>query len=284
MIAQSKAGHPERGAYGRADRRGEQGERKNVPRPVEGIAAVGEPLHQEGAHQSFQRVARRNSDRGCEGDGRVAGGGQVDQEGAQKNAGPDAIAQQQQCRQGDPGGRPDRGRAGMDGGQLESKRAGDEVNRRQDGDDHRLRKRSSKHHTLGRLRRFRRPGPLALGCFLPLPPRAAERVTVGFIRRNSMMQPCHAGALLQIEPKKSIENFVPTLFLPARPSPMSKREVPPGKLCLHGMAREAKKFLGVRTHSQSPLASQCQFQADSNSSTARATIEIPSADCRWPSF
>jgi hypothetical protein len=38
------------------------------------------------------------------------------------------------------------------------------------------------------------------------------RVKVGFIRRDSMMQPCHAGALLQIEPKKSIENFCSHTF------------------------------------------------------------------------
>src|SRR5713226_2753362 len=35
------------------------------------------------------------------------------------------------------------------------------------------------------------------------------RVTVGLIRRNSMMQPCHAGASLQVRPKKSIGNFAP---------------------------------------------------------------------------
>jgi hypothetical protein len=38
------------------------------------------------------------------------------------------------------------------------------------------------------------------------------RVTIGFIRRNSMMQPCHARALLQVEPKKSTENFCSHTF------------------------------------------------------------------------
>ena len=112
-------------------------------------------------------------------------------------------------------------------------------------------------------------------------PADSWRVTVGFIRRNSMMQPCHAGALLQVRPNKSIENFAPTLFLPARQSRRSKRKDPPGKLCLHGMTREAKKFLVFPARMESPPASQRQFQADSNSRTAGTRIRATSSHGRW---
>jgi hypothetical protein len=76
------------------------------------------------------------------------------------------------------------------------------------------------------IERINRGRPMKCGAFDQLRPgrRVVEnvrgqqvnslRVTAGFIRRDSMMQPCHAGALLQIEPKQSIENFCSHSFSP----------------------------------------------------------------------
>ena len=79
----------------------------------------------------------------------------------------------------------------------------------------------NREHVRGRVDRGR---PLKCRAFDQLRPRRrvvanvrgqqanSLRFTAGFIGRDSMMQPCHAGALLQIEPKKSIENFCSHTF------------------------------------------------------------------------
>ena len=98
---------------------------------VKGVAAIGEPVYQVSAQESFEGVARRDSDRGRHGAGR----GDVHQERAQENRGPNAVPEHKEAGERDSRGGPHRRRAGMNKGKLQTKLAGEEVNRQQNRED-----------------------------------------------------------------------------------------------------------------------------------------------------
>ncbi len=142
------------------------------------LCATGKTLHQHRAGQRFQRIADRDSQRHRQ-DVAIhrqsvgAEGGHVGHEGAQQRAGPDAVAHQQHCAEGDAGRRPHRSGITLVEGQQQAGARGDVVAQRQQGDGHdggpcgrrwRGRDRGWRHAGRNALARIRRRPCQGHGC------------------------------------------------------------------------------------------------------------------------
>src|SRR5216684_1299802 len=112
--AQRQAGHTDRGAYRGANHPCEKPKFENVLRPFKRMRATSKTGHQVAAHHAFEGVSNRDAHRGRHG----PCGRYVDQERPCQDRRPDAVAQDQEGREGDPRARPYRGRAGIYKGQL----------------------------------------------------------------------------------------------------------------------------------------------------------------------
>ena len=128
--------------------------RSNARRPP------AQPLDEPGAEQGLERVAERDAERG----GHRARGGHVDHEGPDRHRRPRPAAQEQERGEGDPGGRPHRGGARVDGGEEQAELAGQDVDGRRarparpTAADPEVRIRRSPSTIRGSVRRTRRRG------------------------------------------------------------------------------------------------------------------------------
>ncbi len=127
--AQAKTGDADRRADRGAHHRRQEREPEDVRRPVEGSAAVGEPVDEVGARERLERVSHGDAQRGRHGSRRR----HVDQEGPEEDRGPGAIPEHEQRHERDAGRRPDRARAGIDEGERQAKLARQEIHHDQGG-------------------------------------------------------------------------------------------------------------------------------------------------------
>src|ERR1043166_6835271 len=104
IAAQAEGGHAAGRAHHRAEHCGQCRELEYILRPLKCVPAIGESVDQKCPEQSFQGVARGDTeacgDRPCRGD--------IDKKCTEEDGRPDAITEHEQRCQRNPGGRPDR--------------------------------------------------------------------------------------------------------------------------------------------------------------------------------
>ena len=130
LVSDQQAGDPDGGADRGAHGGRQHGERQHIANSVERGPEVGELAQEIGAGECLERVPDRDPQHGVE---RHAGPG-VRQQGAERHPGPDAIAPEQDRRQSDPGGRPDRRDARCREGEPEAELGGAVVDAGEHGD------------------------------------------------------------------------------------------------------------------------------------------------------
>src|SRR5713101_1379343 len=113
----------DRCAYCRADHSCEKSKFENILRPLKGMLAAGKAAYQVAADHPFEGVSNGDAERSCYG----TRGGQIHQECPRQDHGPDAIPENQERCERDPGARPYRGCACMHKGEFQTKFPGDEI-------------------------------------------------------------------------------------------------------------------------------------------------------------
>ena len=91
------------------------------------IVALTDVLNRAAKAANLKMSCERSNAERCQ---RPTAGGDVHQPGAHEDRGPDAEAEEEQRGQRDPGGRPHRTRARMDGREIESQSTGSKIDRR----------------------------------------------------------------------------------------------------------------------------------------------------------
>src|SRR5216683_4409991 len=113
----------DRCAYCRTDHSCKESKFENILRPLKGMLAAGKAAYQVAADHPFEGVSNGDAERSCYG----TRGGQIHQECPRQDHGPDAIPENQERCERDPGARPNRGCACMHKGEFQTKFPGDEI-------------------------------------------------------------------------------------------------------------------------------------------------------------